>query len=165
MRGFFAWTSFRQLFSMHVQMYVKKLPKQHSYKKCAHLTLMKLTPRVDFTIMCNFYTFRSQKHKTTNDLTVIFVLLESTHAKAAHKMLVKLTPGVDFINVFCAHFSQRFSYERLFSSYILIRSQKTCAKMLVTLTLSVNFINVFARFFRTKFWRQSQNVTRKAAKT
>jgi len=29
----------------------------------------------------------------------------------------------------------------------------------------VNFINVFARFFRTKFWRQSQNVTRKAAKT
>jgi hypothetical protein len=61
-------------------------------KKFAHLTLMKLTPGVDFTIMCNFYTCRSQKHKATNDLTVIFVLLGSKHAKAARKMLVKLTP-------------------------------------------------------------------------
>ncbi len=37
--------------------------------------------------------------------------------------------------------------------------------MLMKLTQGVNFINVFARFLRTKFWRQSQNVTRKAAKT
>ncbi len=29
----------------------------------------------------------------------------------------------------------------------------------------VNFINIFARFLCTKFWRKSQNVTRKAAKT
>jgi len=29
----------------------------------------------------------------------------------------------------------------------------------------LNFTNIFARFFRTKFWCQSQNVTRKAAKT
>jgi hypothetical protein len=28
----------------------------------------------------------------------------------------------------------------------------------------VNFINIYGRIFRTKFWRQSQNVTRKAAK-
>ena len=28
----------------------------------------------------------------------------------------------------------------------------------------VNFINIYARIFCTKFWRQSQNVTRKAAK-
>jgi hypothetical protein len=33
------------------------------------------------------------------------------------------------------------------------------------LPLGVNFINIFAHNFRTKFWRQSQNVTRKAAKT
>ncbi len=29
----------------------------------------------------------------------------------------------------------------------------------------VNFINIGARFFSMKFWRQSQNVTREAAKT
>jgi hypothetical protein len=29
--------------------------------------------------------------------------------------------------------------------------------------LAVNFINIYARIFRTKFWRQSQNVIRKAA--
>ncbi len=28
---------------------------------------------------------------------------------------------------------------------------------------AVNFINIYARVFRTKFWRQSQNVIRKAA--
>jgi len=28
----------------------------------------------------------------------------------------------------------------------------------------VNFINIYARVFRTNFWRQSQNVIRKAAK-
>jgi len=28
----------------------------------------------------------------------------------------------------------------------------------------VNFINIYARVFRMKLWRQSQNVTRKAAK-
>ncbi len=28
----------------------------------------------------------------------------------------------------------------------------------------VNFINIYVRIFRTKFWRQSQNVIRKAAK-
>jgi len=28
----------------------------------------------------------------------------------------------------------------------------------------VNFINIYACIFRTKFWRQSRNVTRKAAK-
>jgi len=43
--------------------------------------------------------------------------------------------------------------------------KKADCKMLVKLlTSGVNFINVFARFFRTKFWRQSQNLTRKAAK-
>jgi len=31
-------------------------------------------------------------------------------------------------------------------------------------TPGVNFINIYARVFCTKFWRQSQNVTRKAAK-
>ncbi len=35
--------------------------------------------------------------------------------------------------------------------------------MLMKLTPSVNFINIYARVFRTKFWRQSQNVIRKAA--
>ncbi len=35
------------------------------------------------------------------------------------KMLVKLTPGVDFTNVFAHIFCERFSYERLFSSYVL----------------------------------------------
>ncbi len=29
---------------------------------------------------------------------------------------------------------------------------------------AVNFINIYAHVFCTKFWRQSQNVTRKAAK-
>jgi len=29
---------------------------------------------------------------------------------------------------------------------------------------SVNFINIYAGVFHTKFWRQSQNITRKAAK-
>ncbi len=32
------------------------------------------------------------------------------------------------------------------------------------LTPIVNFINIYARVFCTKFWSQSQNVTRKAAK-
>jgi hypothetical protein len=35
----------------------------------------------------------------TNDLTVIYALLGSTHVKASRKMLMKLTPGVSFINV------------------------------------------------------------------
>ncbi len=36
--------------------------------------------------------------------------------------------------------------------------------MLMKLTLAVNFINIYVRIFCTKFWCQSQNVTRKAAK-
>jgi len=32
------------------------------------------------------------------------------------------------------------------------------------LILGVNFINIYARVFCTKFWRQSRNITRKAAK-
>ncbi len=36
--------------------------------------------------------------------------------------------------------------------------------MLMKLTPTVNFINIYAYIFWTKFWRQSQNVTRKAAK-
>jgi len=40
-------------------------------------------------------------------------------------MMMKLTPGVDFTNVFARIFCTRFSYKRLFSSYVL---QKTRAK-------------------------------------
>jgi len=38
----------------------------------------------------SFYTLRSQKHKITDDLTAIFVLLGSTRIKAACKMLMKV---------------------------------------------------------------------------
>jgi len=42
----------------------------------------------------SFYAHRSQKRKTTDDLTVIFVLLGSMRLKAERKTLMKLTPGV-----------------------------------------------------------------------
>ncbi len=45
------------------------------------------------------YLRRSQKRKMTNNLTVIFVLLGSTHVKAACKTLMKLTP--ELLN--CGH--------------------------------------------------------------
>jgi len=38
----------------------------------------------------------------TNDFTVIFAPMGSTHIKAAHKTLMKLTPGVNFIIILCA---------------------------------------------------------------
>ncbi len=41
---------------------------------------------------------------------------------------------------------------------------KAACGTLMKLTPTVNFINIYARVFRTKFWRQSQNVIRKAAK-
>jgi len=43
-------------------------------------------------------------------------------------------------------------------------SAKAACKMLVKLTGGVNFINIYPRIFRTKFWCQSRNITRKAAK-
>jgi len=49
-------------------------------------------------------------------------------------MLMKLTPGVYFTNVFRAGFSRRFSYQRLFSSYVLLCERKTRAKTLMKST-------------------------------
>jgi len=46
--------------------------------------------------MQSFYTRRSQKHKMTDDFSVIFALLGSTVVKASHKMLMKLTLGRSF---------------------------------------------------------------------
>jgi hypothetical protein len=42
----------------------------------------------------SFYACRSQKRKSANDLTAIFVLLGSAGIKAARKMLMKLTLGI-----------------------------------------------------------------------
>ncbi len=57
------------------------------------------------------------------------------------------TPAVNFINVFARVFCAHFSYERLFSSYVLGTSKKRAWKTLVKLTPRVNFTNVFcARF-------------------
>jgi len=61
-----------------------------------------LRPEVNFTNMFtrSFYVCRSQKHKMTNDFTVIFTLLESTCVKAVHKTLMKLTPEAEGLLIF-----------------------------------------------------------------
>jgi len=41
---------------------------------------------------------------------------------------------------------------------------KAASKTLVKSTPAANFINIYGCIFRTKFWGQSQNVTRKASK-
>jgi len=66
--------------------------------------------------MSSFFECRSKKGKKTSDnLTICFVLLESAIEKSAHKMLVKLSPSVNFINVKRTN----FSYKRPSPTYIL----------------------------------------------
>jgi hypothetical protein len=99
--------------------------------------------------MSSFFARRFQKHKSTNDLTVFFVMLGSARVKALGKTLVKLTPGVNFINVFCA----RILYECLFLVMFKLEKdvctknacKKHVQKTLVKLTLGVNFINLFGQ--------------------
>jgi len=70
---FFVLTSFRQLFSsyMYVTCTWKKLPKWHSYKKHAHIKLMKLTVGVSYNMgelplffskILHFFSNREKKH-------------------------------------------------------------------------------------------------------
>ncbi len=91
--------SYERHFGSFYYVYVteKKLPKLCSYKKFAHLTLMKLTPVVNFTnnlwavfvriFFCqNFFSPKLYAHALQNTFV----------QKAALKMLVKLTPVVNF---------------------------------------------------------------------
>jgi len=57
----------------------------------------------------------------------------------------------------CSFFTARCN-----AGYIFFPSGSTSSSTFVR--PGVNFINIYARVFRTKFWCQSRNVTRKAAK-
>ncbi len=66
-------------------------------QKLAHLTLMKLTAGLNFTniLTLSFYTRRSQKcKKMTTQLTVFFMLLDSTSVKDVCRTLMKLSPDM-----------------------------------------------------------------------
>ncbi len=70
------------------------------------------------------------------ELSENYVISIVTHQQQ-HQLYSK-TLGVDFTNVFARIFCARFSYEHLFSSYVLVtykkRARKTCAKTLVKST-------------------------------
>ncbi len=76
---------FGSFFYLHVTR--EKLPKQRSYKKFVHLTLMKLTAGVNFinVLSWSFYVHRSQKHKKQSSCQSL-IHSQDLHAK---KLFIK----------------------------------------------------------------------------
>jgi len=80
-----------------------------SNEKAAWRTMMKLTPRVNFTNIFTqrFYARSSQKRKSQSSRQYLFTLLGSARVKAVRRTLMKLSPSVNFMNILWVPFQMK----------------------------------------------------------
>ncbi len=105
-----------------------------------------------------FWPTRWRRQKV--DWKLVSIFLQSLVFFWCYKSYSETVSHIDCRRQFHQH-----AYWKLLLEQMLWTSTSIWTTILNPTLPGVNFINIYARVFRTKFWRQSRNVTRKAAKT